>query len=86
MWCPAARRPAPKNSSPLISVAACHNATGTLSGTNRTNIPSMLWPDSVTQSSDTNSRRRDSEVLQRFRNRIKEHLSRKSRAGAIDRE
>jgi hypothetical protein len=28
--------------------AACHNATGTLSGTNRTDLPSMLWPDSVT--------------------------------------
>jgi mono/diheme cytochrome c family protein len=27
--------------------AACHNATGTLSGTNRTDLPSMLWPDSV---------------------------------------
>jgi mono/diheme cytochrome c family protein len=28
--------------------AACHDATGTLSGTNRTDLPSMLWPDSVT--------------------------------------
>ena len=28
--------------------AACHNATGTLSGANRTDLPSMLWPDSVT--------------------------------------
>jgi hypothetical protein len=28
--------------------AACHNATGTLSGTDRTDLPSMLWPDSVT--------------------------------------
>jgi mono/diheme cytochrome c family protein len=32
--------------------AACHDATGTLSGTNRADLPSMLWPDSVTPSAN----------------------------------
>ncbi|MGH7815138.1 MAG: hypothetical protein ACREQI_14190 [Candidatus Binataceae bacterium] len=28
--------------------ASCHDATGTISGTGRADIPSMLWPDAIT--------------------------------------